>query len=165
MKNINEHPTLEQITDYVHGELPEQHDAAVHAHLSTCAACAEAHETEVRLGEVLREHARANERELPPGFAARIVEAAIASEERRSPWWESLSRLLRLAIAIPALAAIALAVYLAVSGSNQGKVETATIDAATYIDNHAALATDMPFAEGVAMPDAFASANSEGNSR
>jgi anti-sigma factor RsiW len=162
--NANEHPTAEQLTDYVHGELPAQQDAAVHAHLAACAACTEAHEMEARLGDVLREHARAQERELPPGFAARIVDAAIASESKSTPWWEPLVRTLRPAIAIPALAAIALAVYLTI-GSNQGSVQSATIDAATYLDNHAALATDMPFAETAAMPAAFASTSSEGSSR
>lgn len=162
--NINEHPTAEQLNDYVHGELPEQQDAHVHAHLSVCAPCSEAHEMEARLGEVLREHARATERELPLGFAQCIVEAAIASDAPATPWWESVARLLRPAIAIPAVAAIALAVYLSIVAANQGSVETATIDAATYLDNHAALATDMPFAEN-AMPDTFASASSEDNAR
>lgn len=159
--NTNEHPTAEQLNDYVHGELPEHQDADVHAHLAACAPCAEAHEMEARLGEVLREHARANERDLPPGFAQRIVDAAIASEPQTAPWWDSLARLLRPAIAIPALAAIALAVYITMVATNQGTVQTATIDAATYLDNHAALATDMPFAENAAAPDTFASASSE----
>lgn len=163
--NIHEHPTPEQLNDYVHGELPEQQDAAIHAHLASCAPCAEAHEMDARLGEILREHARAEERELPPGFAQRIVDAAIASEPHVAPWWETFARALRPAIAIPALAAIALAAYLAIGASNQGAVQTATIDAATYLDNHAALATDMPFAENGTMPDAFASENTEGNAR
>lgn len=159
--NTNEHPTLEELTDYVHGELTPQRDAAVHAHIANCAPCAEAHDTEVRLGEVLREQARAEERDLPLGFAQRIVDAAIASEPQAAPWWESLTRVLRPAIAIPAVAAIALAIYLAVAGSHQGTEQMATIDAATYIDNHAALSSDMPFAES-STPAAFASTNSEG---
>ncbi|HZY99800.1 MAG TPA: zf-HC2 domain-containing protein [Candidatus Baltobacteraceae bacterium] len=163
--NTNEHPTLEQLNDYVHGELPEQQDAAVHAHLATCAPCAEAHETEARIGEVLREHARAEERELPPGFAQRIVDAAIASEPHGDPWWQALARLLRPAIAIPAVIALALVAYFVVGGSKQSAVQSATIDAASYLDNHAALATDMPFAEGAMEPTAFASTSSEGSDR
>lgn len=163
--NTNEHPTLEELTDYVHGELPPQRDAAVHAHIAGCAPCAEAHETEVRLSEVLRERARAEERELPLGFAQRIIDAAIASEPRATPWWESFARVLRPAIAIPAIAAIALAIYFAVAGSHQGTSEMATIDAATYIDNHAALSSDMPFAESSTVPAAFASTGSEGEGR
>lgn len=164
--NINEHPTAEQLNDYVHGELPEQQDAQVHAHLASCAPCAEAHQMDARLSEVLREHARAEERDLPPGFAQRIIDAAIASDVPATPWWEGIVRVLRPAIAIPALAAIALAVYLTIAALNHGAtVETATIDAATYLDNHAALATDMPFAENASVPDAFASTSSEGDAR
>jgi anti-sigma factor RsiW len=163
--NANEHPTPEELTDYVHGELSPQRDAAVHAHIANCAPCAEAHDTEVRLGEVLREHARAEERELPLGFAQRIVDAAIASERQATPWWESFARALRPAIAVPAIAAIVLAIYFVVAGSHQGTVQTATIDAATYIDNHAALATDMPFSESSTLPAAFASTSTESEGR
>lgn len=163
--NANEHPTAEQLIDYVHGELPEQQDAAVHAHLATCSPCTEAHDVEARLGEVLREHARAQERDLPPGFAARIVEAATASEPQAAPWWQALARVLRPAIAIPALAAIALAIYVTIAASNHGTVQTATIDAATYMDNHAALATDMPFAENAMVPTEFASTSAESSAR
>lgn len=163
--NTNEHITLEELTDYVHGELPSQRDAAVHTHIAGCATCAEAHDTEVRLGEVLREHARAEERELPLGFAQRIIDAATASKPQTVPWWESLARVLRPAVAIPAVVAIALAVYLAVAGSHQGTEQMATIDAATYIDNHAALSSDMPFGESSTVPTAFASTSSEGAGR
>lgn len=161
--NTNEHPMLEELNDYVRGELSARRDADIHAHLGSCAPCSEALETEARLGEVLREHARATERELPPGFAQRIVAAAIASQPPSTPWWETLTRALRPAIAIPALAAIALIVYFVVGGSRQGTVQMATIDAATYIDNHAALATDMPFSETAIEPAAFAS--QEGDAR
>lgn len=163
--NTNEHPTLEELTDYVHGELPPQRDAAVHAHIAECEACAEAHDTEVRLGEVLREHARAEERELPLGFGQRIRDAAIASERPATPWWEAFARALRPAIAIPVVATVVLAVYFVVAASHQGTAQMATIDAATYIDNHAALATDMPFSESLTMPAAFASTRSESEGR
>lgn len=163
--NTNAHPTLEELTDYVHGELPPQRDAAIHAHLAGCTACAEAHDTEVRLGEVLREHARSQERELPLGFAKRIVDAAIASEAQSPPWWEPFARALRPAIAVPAVVAIALAVYFAVAGSHQGTVQMATIDAATYMDNHAALSSAMPFSESSTVPAAFASTSSETEGR
>lgn len=162
--NTNEHPTLEELTDYVHGELPPQRDAAVHAHIAACAPCSEAHDVEVRLGEVLREHARAGERELPLGFARRIVDAAVASQPQAAPWRESLTQAFRPAVAIPAVVAIALALYLTVGRSHQGTVQMATIDAGTYIDNHAALASAMPFAES-SIPAAFASTNSEDEAR
>lgn len=163
--STNEHPSLEELTDYVHGELPPQRDAAVHAHIAGCVPCAEAHDTEVRLGEVLREHARAEERELPLGFARRIIDAAIASEPQPAPWWELLTRALRPAVAIPAFAAVALALYFALAGSHQSSVQMATIDAATYIDNHAALTSDMPFSESSTVPAAFASTSTESAGR
>jgi anti-sigma factor RsiW len=158
---INDHPTSETLIDYVHGELPPHEDAAVHAHLAACAACSDAHEDEVRLGEMLREHARAEERELPPGFATRVV-AMAASVKREPSWWERLS--FRPAFALPLAAALAVALYLGFA-SFHGPAKTTTVDAAYYIESHAALATDMPFAEGAAPPMSFASDEDAGEPR
>ena len=152
-----DHPTIEQLTDYVHGELSEHDDVAVHAHLADCAACTELHDTEAGLSELLRAHARAEERDLPPGFAARIVDAAIASE--RQPVMdlrEIFARMLRPAIAVPVVAAAALAIYFGTNAQHPTR-GTATIDAAAFMDSHAALATDMPFADSSALPVAFTS--------
>jgi anti-sigma factor RsiW len=150
---INDHPTSEMLIDYVHGELPAHEDAALHAHLSACNSCSETHADEVRLGELLREHARTEERELPPGFAARIVATAVSAAPQRS-WWQAA--IFRPVFALPAAAAIALALYVGFS-SFHGAAKTTTVDAAYYIESHAALATDMPFAEGASLPMSFAS--------
>jgi anti-sigma factor RsiW len=164
--NTNEHPSLEQINDYVHGELPEHEDAAVHAHLAACTTCAETQEAEARLGEILREHARAEERELPLGFAQRIVDTAVASGSRPAGFLESLRASLGPRhIGIPAAAAIIVAAYVAIATSNHGGMHAATIDATAYIENHAALATDMPFAEGAMASPSFTSLSDEGSTR
>jgi anti-sigma factor RsiW len=153
----NEHPSSETLIDYAHGELAAHEDAAVHAHLAACARCSEAHDDEVRLGELLREHARAEERELPPGFAERIV-AAATSAPAPSRWWQP-AVLFRPALALPAAAVVAIALYLSLAVFH-GPAKTTGIDAAYYIESHAALATDMPFSEGASLPMSFASYDS-----
>lgn len=145
------HPTTDQLIDYVHGELPSGADAAVHAHLASCAACAESRDAEVRLGEILRAHARAQELELPPGLTTAIYARAAADVPAERAWWSRWPAALRPAAAVPVAAAIALALYFAASGwhANAG---SGTLDAAYYMDNHAALSTTMPFSAGDAVP-------------
>ncbi|MBV8155377.1 MAG: zf-HC2 domain-containing protein [Candidatus Eremiobacteraeota bacterium] len=156
MNNVD-HPTIETLSDYVHGELSERDDAAVHAHLAGCSACAELHDIEARLGEVLRAHARAEERELPLGFEARIVDAAIASDASSATGWrEAFAWLWRPAIAVPVAAALALAIYFG-AGAVNPPLRSATIDATSYVESHTALAADMPFADSSALPVTFAS--------
>lgn len=144
------HLTTERLIDYVHGELPPGDDAAVHAHLAVCKACAEAHDGEVRLGEMLRSHARTEERELPPGLTtaiyARTIDALVSE-----PWWTRWSFVLRPAAAVPAAAVVALALYFATS-SWHANANGRALDAAYYMDNHAALSTTMPFEAGEAFP-------------
>jgi anti-sigma factor RsiW len=159
---IDDHPTSETLIDYVHRELPAHEDAAVHAHLASCAACSQAHDDEVRLGELLREHARSEERELPAGFAARIVAAATSSPPA-ARWWQPAT-LFRPAFALPAAAAIVLAFYLGFAAFHS-PAKTTSVDAAYYIESHAALATAMPFAEGASLPMSFASNDDESETR
>ena len=154
--NPQQHPTLEQLTDYVHGELAPHDDAAVHAHLAGCAACSEARDAEVRLGEILREHARAQERELPPGFAARVL-AATAERDGISRWKFDVAQLLRPVVAFPIAAAFALAAYLGIATLHGPRARATTIDAAYYLEDHAALAADMPLDEGSSMATVLAS--------
>lgn len=144
------HPTTEQLIDYVHGELASDQDAAVHAHLAACAACAEAHDAEVRLGEILRTHARTEELELPPGLTTAIYARTIEAPPV-APWWARWSAALRPAAAVPAVAALAVAFYFLASGWHANATSNA-LDAAYYMDNHAALSTTMPFEAGEAFP-------------
>jgi anti-sigma factor RsiW len=152
---MHDHPSTEILIDYVHGELPAHDDAAIHEHVTACAQCSEARDVELRLSEVLREQARSEERELPPGFAARVV-AAATSDRPQPAWWHSLQGALRPTFALPAAAAVALVAYVGFSMLH-GNVKTTTVDAAYYIENHAALATDMPFGEGSTLPIRFVS--------
>jgi anti-sigma factor RsiW len=156
--NNDQHPPIEQLIDYVHAELSEHDDAAVHAHLAGCPPCSEAHETEARLGELLRAHAHAEERDLPPGFASRIVDAAIASDRRpQTGISEIFAGLFRPAIVLPMAALVALAIYFGVSALRPPALKAGTIDAASYVESHVALAADMPFADGSTLPATFAS--------
>lgn len=155
--NNDQHPTVEQLSDFVHGELSERDDAAIHAHIAGCTACSETHDTEARLGDLLRAHARAEERELPPGFAERIVDAAIASGRReQTSFGDLVARWFRPAIALPVAAVVALAIYLG-AGALHPSPQTGAIDATSYIESHAALAAAMPFADGSMVPVSFAS--------
>ena len=154
MSNETHHPSADRIGDYVAGELAPHEDASIHAHLAACTECSDVRDSEVRMREMLRAHARATERDLPLGFAARIVEVAVASESR-DPWWRSLAAALKPAFAVPAVAAVALALYFTMGG-NHRQVAGASVDAAAYVEHHAALAMDMPFSEGVPAPATFA---------
>jgi anti-sigma factor RsiW len=141
------HPTAEQMNDYIHGELAPHVDAAVHAHLETCATCLEAHQAEAQLSDMLRAYANSTERDLPLGFAQRIVRVAVAERSERQPWLRSLMAGFRPMVALPAAAAIVLAAIFGFSALHGGAVHATTIEAAYYLENHAALAADMPFQE------------------
>jgi len=147
------HPTLDQIVDYLHGELPAARDAAVHAHIAGCSDCAQARDAEMQITDQLRERARAEERELPPGLAARI-RSAIESE--RSPsLWERLSAAFRPVALVPVAAAIALLLY--VGFGHRGQAVASSIDASYYVQNHAALAATTPFSGEQAVPELLTS--------
>ncbi|HKU81999.1 MAG TPA: zf-HC2 domain-containing protein [Candidatus Tumulicola sp.] len=144
------HLTTEQLVDYVHGGLPPAQDASVHAHLSGCPTCTEAHDAELRLSELLRAHARAEELELPPGLTTAIYARTIDAPAPQRGWlgWRAA---LRPAAAVPVAAVLALAVYFVSSGWH-ANAKGGALDAAYYMDNHAALSTTMPFAAGEAFP-------------
>ncbi len=154
---MHDHPSTEILIDYLRGELPARDDAAIHEHVAGCTQCSEARDVELRLNEMLREQARSEERELPPGFAARVV-AAATSAPSQPEWWRSLQGVLRPAYALPAAAAVALIAYFGFSMLH-GNVKATTVDAASYIENHAALATNMPFGEGSTLPIRFVSSD------
>jgi anti-sigma factor RsiW len=147
-----QHPSIDQLIDYAHGELSAREDAAVHAHLAACADCAEAHDAEARLVDLVRKHARAEERELPPGLTTAIYARAASDNVPSSRWsWERLTASLRPAVVLPVAAAAVLAIYISISGWH-GSARSDAIDATYYIENHAALASTMPFEESAAIP-------------
>jgi anti-sigma factor RsiW len=140
------HPNIDQIVDYLHGELSAAEDAAVHAHLAACPECDQVRADEVALTDTLRAHARARERELPPGLVARIREAT--ARPQPAGIWESLRASMRPAFLLPAAAAVALVIYFGVA-RHTAPVTTA-IDPSYYVQNHAVMAANQPFAEDAA---------------
>jgi anti-sigma factor RsiW len=147
------HPSTEQLVDYLHGELPPPQDAALHAHLAGCASCAQAHAEESALTELLRAHARAEERELPASVATKIREAAM----RRPSGWDAVRSAFRPVMLLPAAAAIAVVLY--VGFGSHRPARATMIDASYYVDSHAALAAAAPFAEDAPMPTMLTSDN------
>jgi anti-sigma factor RsiW len=138
------HPSIEHIIDYLHGELAPAEDAAMHAHLAACRSCDERRAEEVALTETLRAHARAGELELPAAVITRIHHGV----ERRSASsaWERLRAGFRPIFVLPAAAAIAAAVYVGVDVW-RGAATPTVVDAAYYVENHAAMAATTPFAD------------------
>jgi anti-sigma factor RsiW len=134
------HPSIEQIVDYLHGELSAPDDAAIHAHLAGCPSCDERRSDEVAITEMLRAHARAGERDLPGGVVAKIRHAVAQPSA-----WERLRAGLRPVFALPVAVAAAIVLYLGF-GTRHATAAT-TIDARLYVDDHAALAATEPFAD------------------
>lgn len=144
------HLSTEHIIDYLHGELPAEQDAAIHAHLAECPACEERHSEELALTEVLRAHARAQERELPPGVVAKIREAI---EQRPTSIWDGLRSLYR-PYFLPAAAAIAIALYFGFASQH---ARATAVNPAYYVDAHTAVAASAPFGEVAPLPATLAS--------
>lgn len=140
------HPNIDQIVDYLHGELSAAEDAAVHAHLANCPECDQIRTDEVALTDTLRAHARAAEQELPPGLVARIRESAARRPEPNL--WESLRAGLRPAFLLPLAAGVVLVAYFGLT-RHAAPVATA-IDPSYYVRNHAVMAETQPFAEDAA---------------
>jgi anti-sigma factor RsiW len=137
------HPSIEQIVDYLHRELPPEDDAAVHAHLATCRSCDDRRAEELTITEVLRAHADARQRELPASVAAGIRSAV---EGAPLSLWGRLNGLFRPIVLVPATAAIAVALYVGYDALHRSAAPTA-IDAGYYVNNHAAMAATAPFGD------------------
>ncbi len=148
------HPTNERLVDYLHGELPAREDADVHEHLASCLPCSQARESETNLTELLRAHAKAEERELPTSLKLNIQEAI--ERERSSGLQRRIAAAFRPMIAVPAAAVVALALYFAATASH-GVHAPARIDARYYVENHAALDATTPFAQETALPSVLTS--------
>jgi anti-sigma factor RsiW len=137
------HPNIEQIVDYLHGELSPAEDAAVHAHIAVCPACDELRAEELGMMEALRANARASERELPPDLVSRIREAAARTRE---PLWAPVRALFRPMVLIPATVAAAAVFYAGFDGWQRATTPVA-INSADYVTSHAAMAASAPFGD------------------
>lgn len=145
----DKHPSTEKLIDYIHRELSPEDDASILLHVEACEECRLRYETEARLSEALRMHARLDERELPQGVVNSIWAAIDADPE--PSFAEKLRAWFRPAVAVPIAAVAALAIYFGVTTTHRAG-EMPTIDAAYYLDDHAALTSTVPFGEGNAVP-------------
>jgi len=137
---MTQHLTTEILLDYIHGELSPAQDAATYAHIEQCAGCRSDYQAEVSLGEMLREHAAREERELPSLVKAEIWRRVRADKPQTS---NRFTAWMRPAVAIPVAAALALAAYF-------GSIYVAphgapSIEASYYLQDHAAMNTTIPF--------------------
>lgn len=137
------HPSLDRLIDYLHDELSPSDDAAIHAHVSACAACSAARDREVALSELLRRHAAAAERDMPPGLRTAILANAQPGRPFARRW--APANLWRTVIGVPLAAAAALAIYVATTAPN---ASNAALDASSYVNYHAALSSTAPFQGG-----------------
>lgn len=140
------HPSIDQIVDHLHGELPAADEAAMHAHFAGCRACSERRNEEAAITETLRAHARATERELPPELTARIRTEAMRAVQ--PSWWERVRLAFRPALLVPVAAAAAVVIYLRIFAGH-GAVSPTPIDASYYVNEHAALAANAPFGDTI----------------
>ena len=136
------HTTNARLIDYIHGALSPQEDAAIYAHMEACARCRQEYDAEVSLGEMLRAHAAAQERELPAMLKAKIWEEI---RRTRPSAWDRLAWLLRPAVAVPAAAALAAAAYFGTV--YVGPHAAPAIAASYYLQDHAALNGTVPFSD------------------
>jgi predicted anti-sigma-YlaC factor YlaD len=124
--------------------------ATVDAHLARCPQCQARRVAEEAITHSVREYAREQERALPPSVVAGIRNGI---EPRAAPSrWDTLRAALRPIYAVPLAAAVALILYVGLSGRHGASVP-ATIDPAYYVENHAVMAETAPF--GDAAPPAI----------
>ena len=138
------HYDREILIDYLHGALAPEADAAVFAHLESCAACDAAHTEEAAFGEALRSAARAEEREFPSLVKARVWDAL----RHEQPSWLERLRAWGPKLAVPVAAAIALGAYLGAPVWRQS-MQPAGVTAAFYLDEHNADVQQNPFGPGI----------------
>lgn len=140
-----QHLSNEQLLDYLHKALAPEQDALAHAHLDECSRCHTEYAAEVSISDLLRNEAAAEERELPPMLKASIWQAI--RDAQPTPL-DKLRAWLRPAYAIPVAAALLAGAFLApayLHGSRNN--QTPTIDAAYYLQDHAAMNSTVPFSD------------------
>lgn len=134
------HTTTEQLIDYIHGALGSEDDARVYAHITSCEGCGGEYRAEVALSEAIRSGAAAEELEFPSMIKANVWQA-IRSEQ--PTFAQRLRAAFLPASAIPLAAAIALMVYFNASHGAKAPM----IEAAFYLDEHAAHQVEIPLVD------------------
>ncbi len=144
---MSEHLNNQLLIDYLRGELPPEDDALVLSHLDTCRDCRREYEIEASIGESLRSAALREELEFPSIVAARVWETI--RKEKPSPLAQLAAyfrpAIAGTAIAVPIAAAIALALFFATPLSHLSA--NAKVDAAYYLEVHAAQQAQNPLAD------------------
>jgi len=140
---MSTHYDRDTLTDYLHGALEPDADAAVFAHLETCTSCTAVYEDEAAFGETLRAAARAEELEFPSLVKARVWDAV----RNQKPSWAERLRAWGPRFAVPVAAAVALAAYF--GSPVLHRVPPAGVEASYFLDEHNAEAQQNPFGPGV----------------
>jgi len=141
---MTEHLNNQTLIDYMHAGLAPEEDAHVYAHLEACTDCRSEYDSELAMTDMLRTFALADQRELPSSVKAEIWERIRSA--RPSPL-SALAAWFRPAVAIPAAAVLAVGLYFGTTYlSPRGP---ASIDAAYYLEDHAALNSTVPFSDHV----------------
>ncbi len=139
------HYDRETLTDYLHGALEPEADAALFEHMETCPSCRQLHDEEAAFGEALRAAARAEELEFPSLVKARVWDAI-----RHQPpaWHARLFTGWGPRLAVPLAAAIALVAYF---GGPVLRHDAAVpgVAAAFYLDEHNVQVQNNPLGPGV----------------
>lgn len=143
------HPSIEQIVDYLHGEVAPAEDAAIHAHLAACPECEERRVHEVAITEALRAHAQVTERELPT-TVLRNIRQSLARPSSPS-LVERIAAAFRPIVLFPAAAVVAAVLFVGVDVWRNHAASVTTIDAASYVQNHTAMAATAPFGDDTPM--------------
>jgi len=150
----NSHLTPERIIDYVHRALAPDEDALIFAHLGRCAACRLLHDEEVALGELLRERAAYEERDLPEAVRLGVLEAILPTRLKR----RRLGHSLWLGWLWPVGGAAFAAACFSIAQLHTTPTVQPQVALTSYLTHHAAAATEMPFADrldaGIAENDA-----------
>lgn len=146
------HYDADILDDYLHGELDDQRDAGIHAHLEQCAACRMLYNEIAVIRDSLRTSPLAAEREFPPTIKAQVWEAIRNTPPSPIARFRSLWRPMLL---VPLAAVMAVVVYLA-SPTHTGAQPTVT--AAYLLEQHAAGTAVNPLADrGLVVPASAAS--------
>jgi predicted anti-sigma-YlaC factor YlaD len=141
---MTEHLNNQILIDYMHAGLDTEADARAYAHLEACRGCRAEYDAELALSDLLRTYAASNTRELPSAVKAEVWERIRAA--RPSPWG-NWANWLRPAVSLPVAAALALAAYFGTA--YLAPHGTAPIDAAYYLQDHAAMDSTVPFNDRV----------------
>jgi anti-sigma factor RsiW len=142
------HLTPDQLTDFVHGELPPAADALAHAHLADCGVCRAEYDAEIALGEALRSSAIAHEREFPA-----IVRAVVWERVREMPPSPAavLSSWFRPLLALPVAAVLLVGIWFASPLAPHGAGPT--VDASYYLQAHASQSNSSLLSEPDGSPE------------